>query len=96
VNWVFPPIPFVGEAITALRSSGAPGTLIAPELRLEVWWPMLRALTSWAPDIREVLRLGIADHVLSHLAVAHGLPRDTPLLAFRFGGRQGALAFRAP
>ena len=25
VNWVFPPVPFVGEAVTALRSSGAPG-----------------------------------------------------------------------
>ncbi len=42
---------------------------------------MLRARTSWAPDIREVWRLGIAGHVLSHLAVgspasAHWSVRD--------------------
>ncbi len=83
VNWVFPPFPFVGEAITALRSSGAPGTLIAPESRSEVWWPMLQARSSWAPDIWEVRRLGTAGHVLSHLAVAHGLRRDTTHVPLR-------------
>ena len=64
VNWAFPPFPFVGEAIAAFRSSGAPGTLIAPQSHTEVWWPMLRARRSWAPDIREVLHLGPAgeDH----------------------------------
>ncbi len=97
LNWVFPPFPFVGDAVAALRSAAAAGTLIVPERPTDFWWPLLRARGTWAPDITAVRRLGAARAVLSHFsASAHGLPGEVPLLALRFGGRHAAISVRAP
>ena len=96
-NWAFPPFPFVGDAIAAFRSAGASGTLIVPDCPTEFWWPLLRARGAWAPDVLAVRSLGPASRVLSHFSpAAHGLLRDVPLLALRFGGRRETIPVRAP
>ena len=96
-NWVFPPFAFVGDAVHAFRTSGAPGTLIAPRSTESHWWPLLRRGAGWAADVSEVRELGPASRVLTHFSPsAHGLPATTQLLAIRFGGRRSPLPARAP
>jgi hypothetical protein len=92
VNWAFPPFPLVAGAVSAFLEGRAAGTLIIPDTRTAIWWPSLRAGTEWVPEITAWRALGPAGSILLRFSAAdHGLARDTPLLALRFGGRRAPL-----
>ena len=65
INWVFPPVHMIGQAITALRDSKARGTLIVPKNPLAQWWFALKPRGGqWALDISDAICLGPSERVL--------------------------------
>ena len=89
-NWLFPPVPAIGQAVSHLLATRAVGTLVLPFAPWAPWLPALRRGRQWAPFVTALLRLGTPRDCLL-IPEAHRRDfRGCEIIALRVDGRNFA------